>query len=74
MSPRDAVNDFLSRHIIGLIVAVLSGGIAYGVLQVKVEAKADRVDVEAIAHEVRTIKYLLCKQTPDDSACRGVTP
>jgi len=74
MTPRDAVNDFLSRHILGLVVAVLSAGIGYGILQAKVEAKADRVTVESIAHEVRTIKYLLCKQTPNDSACQGVTP
>lgn len=55
MSPRDAVNDFVGRHLLGLTTAILAAGIGYGVLQAKVDAKADRHDVEMLRNAVQRI-------------------
>lgn len=41
-----------------------------GLLGMAWESKADTTDVEAIAAEVRDIKYLICRQYPDDSKCQ----
>ncbi len=55
MSPRDAVNDFVGRHLLGLATTILAAGIGYGVLQAKVDAKADRHDVELLRAAVERI-------------------
>lgn len=66
---RDSFHDFLSRHFVAVVAAVLSAGITVGVVRAELQNKADAATVEMMAGEIADIKYLLCKQTPEDSTC-----
>ena len=76
MTPREALNGFLSRHLVAVVAAALSFGVGYGVLRAEVEKKADRRDVERVEEVMRRvdertarIERYLCRARPEDIGC-----
>ncbi len=70
MSPREA-REAVNRNAFAIVAALLSFVASYATLQAKVEQKADRSTVEAIAKDIRTIKLILCERAAADSYCKG---
>jgi hypothetical protein len=65
----DKVSGWIRENIIRLLCMVFVIGIAWATLGAEVAKKADKTTVEQMASDIRTIKTLVCRSYPQDSAC-----
>jgi len=57
------------RPLIEVVTVGFALGVGWMALKAKVETKADKATVEAMASDLQVIKRLVCRTYPDDSAC-----
>ncbi len=69
MSPREKLNTWVATHGLTIIVYVATLAFGAGAVKAEIAKKADAATVEAMARDIRSIKNLMCRQTPDDSYC-----